>query len=228
MTLNDNLYVLRADLASMKDIKTACSEIERRHKKIDLIINNAGLMSADRKLSKDNIELNFAVNHLAPFLITNLLLDKLKNSESARIINVSSGAHFMAKMDFDNLMFEKDYKRIKAYAQSKLANILFTFYLAKKLSDTKITVNCMNPGPVATNLGRDFSKFSQIIWKIIAKSPKRGADTIIYLSESDYIASVTGKYFEKRKIKKPSETSNDPKIQKKLWDVSKKLCKEYL
>jgi len=227
-TLNKNLFVLKVDLSSLKEIATVCREIKKRFKKIDILINNAGVMSGERKLSKDNIELTFAVNHLAYFMLTNQLLDLLKKSKSARIINVSSDVHRIGKMDFGNLMFETGYKRIRVYAESKLANILFTLFLAKRLENTKISVNCLHPGAVATSLGRDFSTFSRIVWNLIAKSPKKGAGTIIFLASSDDVEGVTGKYFANKKERTPSQIARDPAVQKKLWELSEEMCKAYI
>lgn len=225
---NENIDLLLCDFSSQTQIRKVASAFNNKYSKLDILVNNAGLMlGKERQVSEDGIEMTFAINHLGYFLLTNLLLDSLKNAEKARIVSVSSYAHYFSKPDFDNLQLEKAYKPLKAYAISKLANILFTFELAKKLKDTNITVNCLHPGGVATNFANDSTKFFKFLFKIgkpLLISAEKGAETSIYLATSPEVENITGKYFEKKKVKKPSKFALEEANWEKMWEISEKLC----
>lgn len=220
-TQNPNIEMLYCDLASFESIRNCCEEFKRKYDKLHVLINNAGVWDFKRRLSKDGIENIFATNYLAPFLMTNLLIDILKSSSPSRIINVTSGLHF-GTINFNDLEFKKKFSGMKAYSQSKLAMILFTRLLAKKLEETDVTVNCFQPGMTNTNLGRDAGGFFRFMFKLMGKNPKKGAETSIYLASSSDVEDITGEYFVKKKIRKSSEESYDINLAKKLWDVSKK------
>jgi NAD(P)-dependent dehydrogenase (short-subunit alcohol dehydrogenase family) len=218
---NKNVDVLFCDLASFDSVRKCCDEFNTKYKKLHVLINNAAIWDFTRRLSKDGIENIFATNYLGPFLMTNQLLDKLKESSPSRIINLTSGLHG-GTINFDNIEFKKGFKGILAYKQSKLGIILFTRLLAKKLEGTGVTVNCTNPGMTVTNLGRDAGNFSKKFFKLVGKSPEKGAETSIYLASSPEVGNITGEYFEKKKIRKSSKNSYDMALAKKLWDVGEK------
>lgn len=223
-TQNKNIHMLKCDLASFASIRTCCQEFTAKYDKLHVLINNAGIWDFTRKTSKDGIENIFATNYLAPFLMTHLLLDTLKKSAPSRIINVSSGLHY-GTIHFDDIEFKEKFSGMKAYRQSKLALILFTRLLAKKLDGTGVTVNVVHPGMNKTHLGRDAGGFSQIMFKLLGKDPKIGAETSIYLASSPEVEKITGEYFAKKKIKQSSKESYNMDLAKKLWDVSKTYIK---
>ena len=218
-----------ADLGSQKSIRAAAAEIHKDLDRIDVLLNNAGGVFSEFKLSADNIEMTIATNHFAYFLLTNLLLDLVLKSDYARIINVSSGSHYQGSMDFESFTKEKGYFIMKAYGQSKLANVLFTKELARRLSGTQVTVNCLHPGMVDTTIGtKGTNGLASFAWTSMAKlfgiPVERGAATSVYLATSPEVKGVTGKYFDKSKEKKPSKEALNEELQKQLWIVSEKLC----
>ena len=219
---------IEADLSLQASIRKLADEFLARHQRLDILINNAGVFVAKRTTTADGIEYTLAVNHLAPFLLTNLLIDRIKASSPSRIITTSSIAQKGAKIDFEDIQFERRrYSGIKAYAQSKLANILFTSELAKRLHGTGVTANCFHPGGVRTNLAQRNPWYYRLIWAMIGPfllSPEKGADTGIYLASSPIVESVSGKYFEKRKETNPSDDAKDPNTAVKLWRVSEELA----
>lgn len=223
-TGNRKVDLLLYDLSSQDQIRDLVKEFKQKYQKLHVLINNAGLMLSRRQLSVDGIEMNFAVNYLASFLLTNLLLDVLKLSAPSRIINMSSGYHKYASLDFNDLQGEnKKYRIVKAYGVSKLALTIFTYELSRKLEGTKVTVNAVHPGVVNTNLGRDQSKFSQAFAKAFFKKPSKGAETSIYLASSPEVEDITGKYFVNKKPKKSSEASYNKDYAKELWELSVKM-----
>jgi NAD(P)-dependent dehydrogenase (short-subunit alcohol dehydrogenase family) len=226
-TSNKNIYMIKCDLASFKSIRNCCKEFKSKYDKLHVLINNAGVWDFKRRESKDGIENIFATNYLAPFLMTNLLLDLLKKSSPSRIINVTSGMHY-GTINFEDIEFKQNFSGAKAYRQSKLGLILFTRLLAKKLEGTGVTVNVVHPGMNKTDLGRDAGGFSRMIFKMMGKDPKIGAETSIYLASSPDVENITGKYFAKKEIKKSSKESYDMDLAKKLWDVSEKYLKNDL
>ena len=223
---NQSIDLLLADLASQKAIRDLATEFKQNYSHLHVLINNAGIVLPKKTLTVDGIETVFAVNHLAPFLLTHLLLDVLKASAPARIITVSSRAHG-GKIDFDNLQMEKGFSMFKSYAQSKLGNVLFTYELARRLEGTGVTANCLHPGGVRTRLGQHSLLFriGYIIGAPFLKSPKKGARTSIYLASSPEVEGVTGKYFMAKKEAKSSKISHDESVAKRLWEISAELVK---
>jgi len=219
-TKNTNIDVLFCDLASFASIRDCCREFLTKYHELHVLINNAGIVDYHRRESKDGIENTFAVNYLAPFLMTNLLLEVLKKSAPARIINLTSGLH-SGPIHFNDLEFKHGFSGMKVYGHSKLAIILFTRLLAEKLKGTGVTVNCVNPGMSATNLGRDAGWFSEKFFKLLAKEPSIGAQTPIYLASAPDIETITGEYFEKKSVKQTNTGTYDMDAAKKLWDISK-------
>ncbi|UCD02583.1 MAG: SDR family oxidoreductase [Promethearchaeota archaeon] len=225
-TGNKNIDLLLCELSSHNDIRKLVSEFNNKYQNLHVLINNAGIMLKKRKISIDGYEMNFAVHHLAPFLLTNLLLDVLKKSAPSRIINVSSAAHKRARIDFYDLQSEnKKYSLFRVYGISKLALMLFTYELSRRLEGTGVTVNALHPGVVNTNLGRDQSKFSQGFAKVFFKSPEKGAETSIYLASSPEVEGITGKYFVKKEPRESSEESYNEAYAKKLWEISAEMTK---
>ena len=221
LTGNKKVDLLLCDLSSQESIRKFVSEFKSKYQNLHILINNAGVMLSKRVISVDGFEMNFAVNYLASFLLTNLLLDVLKKSAPSRIINVSSAAHRMAKMDFDDLQSEKrKYRLFKIYGISKLALMLFSYELNRRLEGTSVTVNTVHPGVVNTNLGQDQSSFSKGFAKLFFKKPEKGAETSIYLASSQEVEGITGKYFAKKQQKQSSEESYNEDYAKRLWELS--------
>lgn len=223
-TGNRSVELMSCDLASMDSIRSFAKSFLVKYDRLHLLVNNAGLWESKRKESADGIEMNFAVNHLAPFLMTNLLMDVIKKSTPARIINVSSTAHKYAKMNFDDLECKKRWDSMKSYAQSKLANIFFTRKLAHELEGTGITVNCLHPGVVSTHLFDNMPGFFRRIFGLFMISPEKGAETSIFLATSPEVEGITGAYFKKKKSAKTTSHAEDMKAADILWDVSKEYC----
>jgi NAD(P)-dependent dehydrogenase (short-subunit alcohol dehydrogenase family) len=223
---NDSVDLLLADLSSLESVRILVSEFQKKHSRLHVLINNAGLFNQRRRVTSDGYENTFATNYLAPFLLTNLQLDLLRGSAPSRIINVSSVGHYNGHINFDDLNLEKEYGGWKAYGQSKLALVLFTHELAKKLQGTGVTVNAVHPGTVATNIWtRPFGPvgFIMALPKLFMTSPEQGAETIVYLASSPDAKGLNGEYLEKLKVKKSSNESYDEEIAQRLWDVSAKL-----
>lgn len=224
---NESVELMIADLASQKSIRQLVKDFTDKYQQLHVLINNAGVAKANRTLTVDGIETTFAINYLAPFLLTNLLLDALKASTPARIVNVSSMVHKWGAIDFDNLQGEKRYDMDKAYNQSKLAIVLFTYELARRLQGTGVTVNSLEPGLVATDFGREYTGFKRLmttkIWRSFVKSPEKGAETSIYLASSLEVEGITGKHFTNKKAAKSSKRSHDESVWQRLWQVSEEL-----
>lgn len=221
------VHSLCADFADLAQVRELAVHFKQRFLRLDVLVNNAGAFFNRRLTTPYGVEMTFLVNHLAPFLLTNLLLDTMKHSAPARIINVSSDAHQYGKIDFEDLTFKRFYFGMLAYARSKLANILFTYELARRLEGKPITVNALHPGHVATDIWRkDFGVFGPPLkWfmKRIALTPEQGADNSIYLAASPKVASISGKYFVGREARSSSILSYDEGLAKELWDYSKQL-----
>jgi NAD(P)-dependent dehydrogenase (short-subunit alcohol dehydrogenase family) len=221
----DASYIV-TDLSSQAAVRQLASDFTRDHSALHVLVNNAGVFVAERDTTSDGIERTFAVNHLAPFLLTNLLLDMLKSSALARIVTTSSVAHKGARMNFDDIQLEKSYGGIRAYSQSKLANILFTRELAKRLAGTQVTANCFHPGGVRTGLMRGNPIRYRATWAAAGPfllSPEKGADTGVYLASSPEVEGVTGKYFVKRKEERPSNAALGEESASRLWKLSEQL-----
>lgn len=226
LTENKNVDLFICDLASFESIRRFVSEFKKKYQDLHILINNAGIMKKRGTVSTDGFEINLAVNHLAPFLLTNLLLDMLKKSAPSRIINVSSAAHRMANLDFDDLQSEnKKLRLMRIYGNSKLALMLFSYELSRKLEGTNVTINTLHPGMVATNLGRDMSHSGQGFGKRFFKTPQEGAETSIYLASSPEVEGITGKYYTKKKQKKSSKRSYNEEDANKIWEISAEMTK---
>jgi NAD(P)-dependent dehydrogenase (short-subunit alcohol dehydrogenase family) len=217
----------QADLSSQAQVRKLAKDFKERYSHLDVLINNAGAIFANRLVSGDGLEMTFAVNHLSCFLLTNLLLDPLKASKSARIVMVSSAAHIQGSINFEDLQFEHHYNRMQAYAQSKLANIYFTYALTRRLEGTSVTANVLNPGSVATNLGGNNSWLKTKLRNLLKPgmmSPEEGAETIVYLAVSPDVEGVTGQYFYNCKAVRSSVDSYNKENAEKLWLVSERLA----
>ena len=229
LTGNPNIELLIGDLASLVDVCRVAAEFLAKKIPLHLLINNAGVMNIKRELTADGFEGMFGINHLAPFLLTNLLLDCLKASAPSRIVNVASDAHrFVSGLNFDDLQMERTpFKGMKVYGASKLCNIYFTTILAKKLEGSQVTVNALHPGWVGTGLGANNGWVGKIIiplQKPFARSPAKGAESSIYLALSEAVKGVSGKYYFNCKEHKPSKAGRDDFAAQRLWDISEKLC----
>jgi len=223
---NQKVSLMIADLSSQNAIRRLANDFSINHDKLHVLVNNAGVFLAKRHLSEDGIEMTFAVNHLAPFMLTNLLLPTLKASAPSRIVNVASSAHYGATIDFDSLKGERGYSGFRAYSQSKLANILFTYELARRIEGTNAAANCLHPGVVRTNLGKNNWWTFRVALSLFAPfllTPEKGARTSIYLATSPEVEGISGKYFVKKKEAKSSRESYDENVSKRLWDVSARL-----
>ena len=223
---NNSVDLLVADLSSLESVRKLATDCQKKYSKLHVLVNNAGLFNQRRKVTTDGYENTFATNYLAPFLLTNLQLPTLEASAPSRIINVSSVGHYNGHVNFDDLNLEKEYGGWKAYGQSKLALVLFTHELAKKLQGTGVTVNAVHPGTVATNIWTrplGPAGFIMALPKLFMASPKQGAETIVYLASSDDARDLNGEYLEKLKVKKSSDESYDEQAAQRLWDISAKL-----
>ncbi len=223
---NEEVELIIADLAAQAEVRRLAEEFRERHDRLDVLVNNAGLVISERTETPDGMEAQFAINHLAPFLLTNLLLDLLKSSTPSRIVTVSSEGHRWGKMDLDDLQSTKRYRGFPVYGMTKLANILFTRELAERLSGTGVTANCLHPGGVSTNFGNNNSGVTTLLFrafKPFMRSPEQGADTVIYLASSPDVEGMTGKYLADRKIKVAAGAAYDETLQEKLWEKSEEL-----
>lgn len=224
-TGNNHLELMLADLSSLQSVRKLAADFIASHDRLDLLMNNAGVLFGKRTPTPDGLETTFTVNYLSHFLLTNLLLDLLKKSAPSRIVNVSSDSHFSGKMNFNDLQQEKRYSALKAYSQSKLAQILFTHELSKRLEGTRVTVNSVHPGAVRTHWADEGGAFG--IGVRIARpffaSPEKGARTPLYVATSPEVEGVSGKFFSKMKERQSSKESYDDAEAKRLWDESMKL-----
>jgi len=224
-TNNQAVHFLIADFSDLQQVRQLTEQVKQNFPLLDVLVNNAGAVFMRRYKTKYGVEKTFLVNHLAPFLLTNLLLDHLH--KNARIVNVSSGSHLRGQLDLNDLNFDKFYFGIAAYGRSKLANVLFTYELVRRLGDKKITVNALHPGRIGTDIFKaDFATFGPLIkWIVsrIALTPEEGADNTIFLATSAEVEDLTGKYFVKRDAVASSPLSYDEDLAKRLWEVSEKL-----
>ncbi len=215
-----------ADLSVMKNIRRAAAEIRGITDKVDVLINNAGGVFTNFELTEDGLEKSIATNHFAYFLLTGLLLDLIKKSDDARIINVSSDAHYNGKIDFDSFTSNKSYNLFIGYRQNKLANILFTYELAERLKNTQVTVNSLHPGTVKTKLANKAGFLIGAAWSLVtlfSMSPAKGAKTSVFLATDESVKNITGRYFSNCKQVEPHPAAHDKDLRKKLWEVSEKL-----
>lgn len=217
---------LPADLSDQAGVRRLADAVLGLHPRLDVLVNNAGGLFGRRRLSADGIEMNFALNHLSYFLLTHLLMPALRAAAPARVVNVASAAHKGVSLDFDDLQGEERYDRWLAYKRSKLANIMFTYELARRLEGRDITANCLHPGFVATDIGARHGFVPAILWsigKLYAISPEDGARTSVFLASSPEVEGVSGRYFSKCKPKPSSEASYNREAWVRLWDVSANL-----
>jgi NAD(P)-dependent dehydrogenase (short-subunit alcohol dehydrogenase family) len=223
---NDLISLLVADLSSQAEIRKLAEDFKGQHSKLHVLVNNAGIIPRKREVTVDGFETQFAVNHLAPFLLTNLLLDVLKSSAPARIVTVASDMHRGATIDFDDLQSERSYGPVRVYSRTKLANVLFTYELARRLQGTTVTANCLHPGVVATKLladGMGMPSALRSTTRLIGSKPEKGAKTSIYLAASPEVEGVSGKYFIRQKAVESSKGSYDENMASRLWGVSAEL-----
>jgi len=231
---NNNVDFILSDLSSQTSIRDACRYILREFNMIDVLVNNAGTWVSKQEFTDDNIERQFAVNHLAYFLITHELMPGLLRSKDARIICVASDSHFNGKMNFDDLSLGRKYNGLRAYAQSKLANVMFTYELDRKIKAKgikNISINCVQPGLVKTDIGMKHTiSLHAIIWRLRRMggvSPAEGAKTSIYLASSDEVKQKSGLYWDNCKTKDSSKESYNDEDAKRLWEISMNLCRIY-
>ncbi|MFX0102533.1 MAG: SDR family oxidoreductase [Candidatus Hodarchaeota archaeon] len=228
---NRNVELYTVDLSSMQQIRDFVNDFSKKHDKLNVLINNAGLVLGKRVETVDSLEYVFAVNYFAPFLLTNLLLDKLRTGTPSRVVNVSADLHKIARLDLDDLQSQKKYSAIGAYGKSKIALNMFTFLLAKKVEKDGITVNALHPGVILSNFGkvRNSDSRQSLVMRVSLKifsrfmlSPEQGADTMLYLATSSEVAGITGKYYKKHKIAKTKKECQDEEKQRALWELSEK------
>ena len=218
---------LAADLAVQSQVRELATEFTRRHERLDVLINNAGTISRYRKVTPEGVELTLAVNYLAAFLVTNLLLESLAAAAPARVVNVASVAHERARLDLADPQMRRGYLPFRAYAASKLADVLFTYELARRLEDTGVTANAVDPGLVRTGLGRNNGFARDLAWRLthlryrsVSLSPDQGADPIVFLASSPTVSSVNGGYFSRRERSQSSPASRDRATAQRLWALS--------
>jgi NAD(P)-dependent dehydrogenase (short-subunit alcohol dehydrogenase family) len=227
---NNAIDLLLADLSSQQSIRELARQVQQRYTHLHVLINNAGTFSLFRHETVDGLELTFAVNQLAPFLLTNLLLDLLKASAPARIVNVDSDAHEQGYINMDDLQSEKSYRAMRVYGQSKLALLLTSYELARRLQGTGVTVNCLHPGFVGTNIGQEgmgplVQAAAKFVISRLGISPEEGAKTSLYLASSPDVEHITGKYFVKCIPRRSAPISYNEQLQRQVWDASAKLVK---
>jgi retinol dehydrogenase 14 len=218
--------LMLVDLAVQGDVRRLAEEFQERHDRLDVLVNNAGVVQSERTETPDGIETTLAVNHLAPFLLTNRLLDLLKRSAPSRVITVASEAERWARMDFDDLQSRRKYRGMQVYGMTKLANIMFTFELAERLRGTGVAANCVHPGAVNTSFGTNNRGIMTLLFrafKPFMRSPEQGADTVIYLASSPDVEGMTGKYLSDRKLITASDMAYDEDLRERLWEISEEL-----
>jgi NAD(P)-dependent dehydrogenase (short-subunit alcohol dehydrogenase family) len=225
-TGSDLVDYVRADLTSQAEIRRLAEELKAIASRLDVLVNNAGGIFLKRLETSDGLEMTFALNHLAYFLLTNLLIDLLKASGTSRIVNVASAAHQGAKISFDDLQGKQRYSGWRAYQQSKLANILFTREMARRLERTGVTANSLHPGFVKTQIFRAEGLAGWLLRRaadMFAISTEQGAQTSLYLATSPEVKGVTGEYFHKKKPVHPSPQAQDDAVARRLWEVSEEF-----
>ncbi len=218
--------VVAADLSSQRSIREAVDVIRDRFPRLHILVNNAGVIPKTRETTVDGLEMQFAVNHLAYFLLTSLLLDRLQAGAPSRVVNVSSGAHQGGTLDFADLQSERRYDPVRVYGRVKLANVLFTYELARRVRGAGITANCLHPGVIATRLLADYMNVPLVgaaIARTFGGSPDEGSETSVYLASSPEVEGVTGRYFVSMRETRSSPASYDERLQQRLWEESARL-----
>jgi len=225
-TGNRNVEIVLGDLGVQADVRRVAADLAARFPRIDVLLNNAGVVNLKYATTPDGIESTFAVNHLAYFMLTLLLREPLEAAPAARVVNVASDAHKFGRLDFQDLDNARRYRAMRVYGQSKLCNILFTYELARRLGGSTITANCLHPGAVATRLGQNNGRIATALTKLLApffRTPEGGADTAVYLATSPDVGGTTGAYFANRKAIRSSRVSYDDATRQRLWDASEEL-----
>jgi NAD(P)-dependent dehydrogenase (short-subunit alcohol dehydrogenase family) len=216
-----------ADLSAQAAVRNLADEVLGRYPRLDVLVNNAGAMYSTRRVSEDGIELTWAVNHLAPFLLSTLLLDRLKESAPARIITTASEAHRGVHLPFEDMNAERSYRGLRRYGETKLANILFTSELARHLAGTGVTANCFHPGLVASGFNRNngvLMDLAMTLLRPVSRSPERGAETLVWLATAPAMETVTGGYFSDHQHRMPSRAGQDTIAARRLWAASEAQC----
>ena len=225
-TGNEKIDTYIFDLSSIEEVRSISEKIKLKYPVIDVLINNAGMVYPKRLVSADGYELTFALNHLGHFLLTNLLIESIIAAPHGRIINLSSLAHTFGRMNFDDINMENNYSSMKAYGQSKLANLLFTFELQRRLKDTKVTVNAVHPGVVNTNFGKDYKGLFAVMLKLarpLMRNAKKGAATVVWLASAPEAEVFKGKYFKDKKAISSTKESRNIEDSQRLWKISEEM-----
>ena len=225
-TGNDRVALYTADFGSLEQIRRVAGELKAAYPAIHILVNNAGIIFPQRRVSEEGFELTLAVNHLAHFLLTDLLMDNIRASGSGRIVNVSSSAHKSGTIDRSDLMLTRDYSMSRAYSQSKLANVLFTRELARRIEGTGVTANALMPGVIASDFGRDFTGVVKLLFRFFRLffiTPAKGARTSVFLAASSEVEGISGEYFSKQRIAPSSPLSEDMDLAEWLWQESERL-----
>jgi retinol dehydrogenase 12 len=224
---NSGVEFLQADFGSLAEVRRLAAAVTERAPRVDVLINNAGAFFGRRTVSKDGYELTWAVNHLAPFLLTHLLMDTLRAAPRARIVTTASNTHQRARIRFDDLQTTGKYTAMGAYSHSKLANILFTRALARRLKGTEVTATCLHPGFVRTEIGRNidsaFTRWALGLVSRFARSPEKGAQTLVYLAASPQVQGASGGYYYDCREIPPSAAAQDDEVAERLWEVSARM-----
>jgi len=220
-TGSKDVHVMQLDLASLKSVRTFAEAFMAKFKRLDVLVENAGVMTRKRQLTADGLEMNFGVNHVGHFLLTELLLPLLKASAPSRIVVLSSNMHASGRIDFDDLAMEQSWRG--SYPRSKLANMLFVRALSRRLDGTGVVVNGLHPGVISTELARDYAAPIRLIAKWFLKSPEQGARTSLYLATAPEAVEISGRYFADAKETKPGEAALDDALAERLWTVTERL-----
>jgi NAD(P)-dependent dehydrogenase (short-subunit alcohol dehydrogenase family) len=227
---NRQVEFLLAELSDQEQVRQLAEKFQARYSRLDVLVNNAGAFFLRRKLSAQGIEMTLALNHLSYFLLTNLLLEQIMVSKPARIVNVASGVHSKGQIHFDDLNLTKRYNGWKAYCQSKLANVLFTYELVRRIDDSSIAINALTPGMVPTRIGQNIGPVLKHLVRFVqslgGKTPEEGADTMIYLGSAEDAGAFRGKFFMDGEAVESSKTSYDKTVGKRLWEESERMTKE--
>lgn len=225
-TNNEQLETMQCDLSSMKEVRHLAEHFNKSHDRLDVLLNCAGGIMRERTLTADGYEYTFALDHLSPFLLTNSLMDTLRSSAPSRIVTIATSAYNPGHINFEDIMYEKNWKPFRTYCQAKLANVLFTYELASRLQGTGVTANCLHPGAVNSGFGRDQKGLGRVISLLLGPlgiSPEKGAITPIFLASSPQVEGVNGKFFVKKLEKRSPKESYDKDIAERLWKLSEAL-----
>jgi NAD(P)-dependent dehydrogenase (short-subunit alcohol dehydrogenase family) len=225
-TGNSAVHLICGDLSSQNEIRQVVKSFKERFGSLHVLVNNAGALICERKTTADGIEMTFGLNHMGYFLLTTLLLGVLEKSAPSRIVNVASSAHAAARNIPDDIQNPARYSSLMAYAQSKLANIMFTYELSRRLEGKEVTVNCLHPGGVNSSFYNDTTGMIRAYYSLFGwamRSPEKGAETVVYLSADQEVRGITGKYFKDRKMVRSSDASYDSEASRRLWELSERL-----